>query len=297
MGSKMRLCGCEKGFSFVTTVNGTLHLPSVSLLTDKRCCRFRKNTVLTGATNVKKISLIQRVVAKVEGAQPNKVVIAPSILSANFAKLGEEVKAVDAAGADWIHVDVMDGQFVPNITIGPLVVSALRPITKKPLDVHLMIIQPELRIPDFAKAGADIISVHAEQSSTIHLHRTLSQIKELGCSAGVVLNPATPASVLEYVLELVDLILIMSVNPGFGGQAFIPEVLPKISQIRKLCTQRSVNPWIEVDGGIKSSNAHLVIQAGANALVAGSAVFGATDYGKAIAEIRNAHIYAPSSVA
>eukprot|EP00871_Galdieria_phlegrea_P000673 jgi/Galph1/1606/GphlegSOOS_G277.1 len=242
----------------------------------------------------KPCSSLLRLYCKVQHPQPKEVVIAPSILSANFAKLGEEVTAVDKAGADWIHVDVMDGQFVPNITIGPLVVEALRPITKKPLDVHLMIVQPELRIPDFAKAGADIISVHAEQSSTIHLHRTLSQIKELGCSAGVVLNPATPASSIEYVLELVDLILIMSVNPGFGGQSFIQSVLPKIVEIRKICDTRGVNPWIEVDGGIKANNAHLVLKAGANALVAGSAVFGAKDYGQAISEIRNAGIYAPS---
>ncbi|EME30801.1 Ribulose-phosphate 3-epimerase, chloroplastic [Galdieria sulphuraria] len=289
----MRLCG-STSCTFISQ-NISFYSHSAVLPSRKICYTFRESWNLATTRTVKK-SLLVPCIARVETAPPNKVVVSPSILSANFAKLGDEVKAVDAAGADWIHVDVMDGQFVPNITIGPLVVSALRPITRKPLDVHLMIIQPELRIPDFAKAGADIISVHAEQSSTIHLHRTLSQIKELGCSAGVVLNPATPASAIEYVLELVDLILVMSVNPGFGGQAFIPEVLPKISQIRKMCVERSLNPWIEVDGGVKSSNAHLVIQAGANALVAGSAVFGATDYGKAIAEIRNANIYAPSAM-
>lgn len=179
MGGRTRLDGSS---AFIANLNNSFCLNSKGFSVEKISSRCHKNGRLNVATAVeRKWSL--PLVAKVQAPQPNKVVVAPSILSANFAKLGEEVKAIDSSGADWVHVDVMDGQFVPNITIGPLVVAALRPITKKPLDVHLMIVQPELRIPDFAKAGADIISVHAEQSSTIHLHRTLSQIKELGCSA------------------------------------------------------------------------------------------------------------------
>lgn len=213
------------------------------------------------------------------------LVISPSILSADFSRLGEEVKAVDEAGADWIHVDVMDGRFVPNITIGPLIVEALRPVTQKPLDVHLMIVEPEKYVPDFAKAGADIISVQVEACP--HLHRNLAQIKDLGKKAGAVLNPSTPIDTLEYCLELCDLVLIMSVNPGFGGQSFIESQVQKIRDLRRMCDEKGLDPWIEVDGGIKAGNAWKVIEAGANAIVSGSGVFNQPDYAEAIKGIRN----------
>lgn len=223
---------------------------------------------------------------RVDRFSKKDIIVSPSILSANFAKLGEQVAAIDKAGCDWIHVDVMDGRFVPNITIGPLIVDALRPVTDLPLDVHLMIVEPEQRIADFAKAGADIISIHCESASTIHLDRTINMIKDLGCKAGVVLNPATPLSQIENVLGFVDLVLIMSVNPGFGGQKFIEYQVEKIRKLRAMCDAIGADPWIEVDGGVTPANAYKVIEAGANALVAGSAVFNSPDYAAAIAGIK-----------
>jgi len=210
--------------------------------------------------------------------------IAPSILSADFSRLGEEVQAVDRAGADYIHVDVMDGHFVPNITIGPLVVDALRKVTDKPLDVHLMIENPDLYIADFAKAGADIITVH--QEAVPHLHRTVQLIKSLGKQAGVSLNPATPVETLDVILDELDLVLVMSVNPGFGGQAFIPSALDKIRALRQRITQRGLATELQVDGGVKVDNIRQVVAAGADVLVAGSAVFHADDYAATITALR-----------
>ncbi|NUM87870.1 MAG: ribulose-phosphate 3-epimerase [Bdellovibrionales bacterium] len=212
--------------------------------------------------------------------------IAPSILSADFARLGEEVRAVAAAGADWIHVDVMDGHFVPNLTIGPLVVAALKKLDPPPLDVHLMIEKPERYVSDFIKAGAASVSVH--QETCPHLHRVLQQIKDLGAKAGAVLNPATPLSSIEHVLGDTDFVLLMSVNPGFGGQKFIPEVLRKCEQLASRRKERGLSFLIEVDGGVNESTAGPLKRAGADILVAGNAVFGSKDYATAIRGIRGA---------
>ena len=210
--------------------------------------------------------------------------IAPSILSADFARLGEEVRAVEAAGADYLHIDVMDGHFVPNITIGPPVVAALRQVTGLSLDVHLMIENPDRYIPEFAAAGADIITVHQEAS--VHLHRTVQLIRSLGKKAGVSLNPATPASLLEVILEELDLVLVMTVNPGFGGQGFIPACLPKIEALRREIERRRLPVELEVDGGVKVDNIRRIAAAGAAVFVAGSAVFGTPDYAATIAALR-----------
>jgi ribulose-phosphate 3-epimerase len=210
--------------------------------------------------------------------------VAPSILSADFSRLGDEIRAVEAAGADIIHVDVMDGHFVPNITIGPLIVEAARRSTKLPLDVHLMITNPELYIADFAKAGADYIAVHAE--TAFHLHRLVQAIKEHKVKAAVSLNPATPLSALDHILPDLDMVVIMSVNPGFGGQSFIPSAMEKIRLLRKRIDAAGLHIEIEVDGGVKPSNAVEIAAAGADILVAGSAVYGTKDYAAAIKGIK-----------
>lgn len=212
------------------------------------------------------------------------VKIAPSILSANFAKLGEEILDVERGGADYIHVDVMDGHFVPNITIGPLIVEAIRPVTTLPLDVHLMIENPDQYIEAFAKAGADYITVHVEACP--HLHRTIQLIKSYDVKAGVVLNPATPVMTIQHIIEDIDMVLLMTVNPGFGGQKFIASVLPKIAEVKKLADQFNPNLEIEIDGGVNEATAKLCIEQGANVLVAGSAVYNQADRAAAIRKIR-----------
>lgn len=212
------------------------------------------------------------------------IMIAPSILSADFARLGEEIRAVEAAGADVIHVDVMDGHFVPNITIGPPVVAAIRGITRLPLDVHLMIQAPDKYIEGFAAAGADWITVHEEVCP--HLHRTIHAIKDLGKKAGAVLNPATPLSTLEEILADLDLVMIMSVNPGFGGQSFIPSAVAKIARLKQMITDRNLPVGVEVDGGISPVTIADVAKAGANIFVAGSAIYGQNNYAQTIAELK-----------
>lgn len=210
--------------------------------------------------------------------------IAPSILSADFAKLGEEIKEVERAGADWIHVDVMDGHFVPNITMGPLVVDAIRPITHLPLDVHLMIENADQYVEAFAKAGADYITVHVEANP--HLHRTLQKIRQAGAKPGVVLNPHTPVSAIEPILEEIDLVLFMTVNPGFGGQKFIPSVLKKVEELKAIIDERQLSIDIEIDGGINEETVKDAVKAGANVFVAGSAIFGKEDRESALQAIK-----------
>lgn len=210
--------------------------------------------------------------------------IAPSILSADFSRLGDEIRAIEQGGADYVHIDVMDGHFVPNITIGPLVVAAVRRVTALPLDVHLMIENPDRYVGDFAKAGADLIVVHVE--ATTHLHRTIQLIRSLGKKAGVSLNPATPLTTLDMILPDLDLVLLMTVNPGFGGQSFIESCLPKIMQLRQRIDQLGKPIELEVDGGVKIDNIERIAAAGADVFVAGSAVFGASDYAATIRQLR-----------
>ncbi len=213
------------------------------------------------------------------------IIVAPSILSANFTRLGQDIEQVKTAGADWLHIDIMDGHFVPNLTIGPQVVADIRKVTDLFLDVHLMIEKPENFVGAFAEAGADLITVHAEASN--HLNRLVNQIKQTGCKAGVSLNPATPAMLLEDIIADVDLILLMTVNPGFGGQSFIPSVLPKIKVVKQMLERQNAAAYLEVDGGINNLNAPEVVRAGANVLVAGSYIFGNPDPTGAVYALKN----------
>ena len=222
---------------------------------------------------------------------PKPIQIAPSILSADFARLADEVAAVEQAGADLLHIDVMDGHFVPNLTVGPPIVEALKKVTKLPLDVHLMITNADAFIPEFARAGADYLTVHVEACP--HLHRTIQSIKELGVKAGVTLNPATPVHTLQEILADVDLVLIMSVNPGFGGQKFIASCLAKVKAVRQMLDRIGSHALLEVDGGVKAENAAQVLEAGADVLVAGSAIFSGSDYASRIAVLRTAGQQAP----
>lgn len=213
-----------------------------------------------------------------------RIIIAPSILSADFSRLGDEIRAVEEAGADWIHVDVMDGHFVPNITLGPMIVESVGRVTSLPLDVHLMIENPDRFIPAFADAGAKLISVHAETCP--HLHRTVELIRQSGCRPGVVLNPATPVCVLDWILEHIDFVLVMSVNPGFGGQDFIENSLEKIHALRQNIARRGLSTLVEVDGGVNPDTIARIAAAGTDAFVAGSAVFGSPDYRQTIEAMR-----------
>ncbi|VFQ47191.1 ribulose-phosphate 3-epimerase [Desulfoluna butyratoxydans] len=211
-------------------------------------------------------------------------IIAPSILSADFSKLGDEIKAVEAAGAGWIHIDVMDGHFVPNLTYGPIIVEASKKVTDLPLDVHLMIEKPDLLIPDFVKAGADWISVHAEACT--HLNRSIQLIKSLGAKAGVALNPATPVSAIEWVLDELDFVLVMSVNPGFGGQSFIENSLDKVRKIKKMIKDRGLSTLIQIDGGVNKKTVRAIAEAGVDSFVAGSAIFGSESYEETISFLK-----------